>query len=147
MRAAEGGNIEADFLARLDVLARLVDALAALAPEIVEAYRTRVEAFLSELLAERDIEPARIIQETAIYADKVNFTEEVVRLRSHFGQFRSMLEGADAPIGRKLDFLIQEINREVNTIGSKASSTQASQLVVEMKSEIEKLREQVQNIE
>lgn len=147
MRSAEGANIEADFLARLDTLAHATDALSQLAPDIVKAYRERVEAFLKELLAETDIEETRIIGETALYADKVNYTEEVVRLGSHFDQFRTMLKEANAPVGRKLDFLIQEINREVNTIGSKANSTEAARLVVDMKGEIEKLREQVQNIE
>lgn len=147
MRSAEGANIEADFLARLDTLAHATDALSQLAPDIVKAYRERVEAFLKELLAETDIEETRIIGETALYADKVNYTEEVVRLGSHFDQFRTMLKEAKAPVGRKLDFLIQEINREVNTIGSKANSTEAARLVVDMKGEIEKLREQVQNIE
>lgn len=100
-----------------------------------------------ELLSEQEIDETRIIQETALYADKVNYTEEVVRLGSHFQQFRAILASTDGPIGRKLDFLIQEMNRETNTIASKASSAEAAQLVVDMKSEIEKLREQVQNIE
>ena len=102
---------------------------------------------MQELLAEQEIDETRIIQETALYADKVNYTEEVVRLGSHFQQFRAILESAAGPIGRKLDFLIQEMNRETNTIASKANSAEAAQLVVDMKSEIEKLREQVQNIE
>lgn len=147
MRRAEGANIERDFLARLDVLAHFTDSLEALAPEIVQAYRTRIKEFLDELLAGQDIDDTRIVQEMALFADKVNYTEEVVRLRSHFQQFRSMLRHAKAPVGRKLDFLIQEINREANTIGSKANSTQAARYIVDMKGEIEKLREQVQNIE
>ena len=102
---------------------------------------------MDELLSAEDIDETRIIEETALYADKVNFTEEVVRLESHFAQFRAIIEGADAPVGRKLDFLIQEMNREANTIGSKCQSAEAAQTVVDMKSEIEKLREQVQNIE
>ena len=113
----------------------------------MQAYRARIEKTLQELLAEQEIDETRIIQETALYADKVNYTEEVVRLGSHFQQFRAILESADSPIGRKLDFLIQEMNRETNTIASKANSAEAAQLVVDMKSEIEKLREQVQNIE
>ena len=96
---------------------------------------------LAGLLARGDI------QETALYADKVNYTEETVRLGSHFAQFSSILASADGPVGRKLDFLIQEMNREANTIGSKCNSAKAAQLVVDLKSEIEKLREQVQNIE
>ena len=118
-----------------------------LAPEIVAAYRARLEQMLGELLAAQDIDESRIIQETALYADKVNYTEETVRLGSHFAQFSSILASADGPVGRKLDFLIQEMNREANTIGSKCNSAKAAQLVVDLKSEIEKLREQVQNIE
>jgi uncharacterized protein (TIGR00255 family) len=101
---------------------------------------------VEDALAGKEMDEARIIQETAIYADRVNYTEEVVRLESHIGQFRKIMQAAE-PVGRKLDFLIQELNRETNTIGSKANSTEVAQLVVDMKSEIEKIREQVQNIE
>ena len=147
MRQAEGANIAQDFYRRIESLEASVAKLKALAPTIVQAYRVRIEKTLQELLAEQEIDETRIIQETALYADKVNYTEEVVRLGSHFQQFRAILESADGPIGRKLDFLIQEMNRETNTIASKANSAEAAQLVVDMKSEIEKLREQVQNIE
>lgn len=147
MRQAEGENIGRDFFVRLGELEASVERLKALAPTIVQAYRERLEKTLRELLSEQEIDETRIIQETALYADKVNYTEEVVRLGSHFQQFRAILASADGPIGRKLDFLIQEMNRETNTIASKASSAEAAQLVVDMKSEIEKLREQVQNIE
>ena len=147
MRQAEGANIAQDFYRRIEALEASVAKLKALAPTIVQAYRARLEKTLQELLAEQEIDETRIIQETALYADKVNYTEEVVRLGSHFQQFRAILESAAGPIGRKLDFLIQEMNRETNTIASKANSAEAAQLVVDMKSEIEKLREQVQNIE
>lgn len=147
MREAEGEHLKADFLARLKVLEEHVEAIAALGPEIVERYRERLQKTLAELLAETEIDPARIIQETAIYADKVNYTEEIVRLRSHFQQFRQILAEAAEPVGRKLDFLIQEMNREINTTASKANSTQATRTAVEVKSEIEKLREQIQNVE
>lgn len=147
MRQAEGANIAQDFYRRIESLEASVEKLKALAPAIVQAYRTRIEKTLQELLAEQEIDETRIIQETALYADKVNYTEEVVRLGSHFQQFRAILASAAGPIGRKLDFLIQEMNRETNTIASKANSAEAAQLVVDMKSEIEKLREQVQNIE
>lgn len=149
MRQAEGRHIEADFLARIDNLEAAVTHLRELAPGIVAAYRQRLQETISGLLGAMDheIDETRLIQETAIYADKVNYTEEVVRLGSHFSQFRTMVEQAQGPVGRKLDFLIQEMNRETNTIASKANSTEAAQLVVDMKSEIEKLREQVQNIE
>ena len=147
MRQTEGGNLEQDFLRRIGTLSQFVEKLRTLAPDIVAHYRERLPATMDELLSAEDIDETRIIEETALYADKVNFTEEVVRLESHFAQFRAIIEGADAPVGRKLDFLIQEMNREANTIGSKCQSAEAAQTVVDMKSEIEKLREQVQNIE
>jgi len=147
MRKAEGANLEKDFLQRVDALAAFVQKLKALAPDIVASYRERLKATVADLLASENIDETRIIEETAIYADKVNFTEEVVRLESHFAQFRAILADAKGPVGRKLDFLIQEMNREANTIGSKCQSAEAAQTVVDMKSEIEKLREQVQNIE
>ena len=143
----EGANLEKDFLQRVDTLAAFVQKLKALAPNIVASYRERLKATVADLLASENIDETRIIEETAIYADKVNFTEEVVRLESHFAQFRAILADAKGPVGRKLDFLIQEMNREANTIGSKCQSAEAAQTVVDMKSEIEKLREQVQNIE
>ena len=147
MREAEGANIEADFQQRLGVLEGYVEKIAALGPQIVEHYRERLNKTLKEILAAQDIDENRIIQETAIYADKVNYTEEIVRLQSHFKQFREILAAADAPVGRRLDFLVQEMNREINTTASKANSTEAAQLSVDVKSEIEKLREQIQNIE
>ena len=147
MRQTEGENLKQDFLHRIETLSGFVEKLRTLAPDIVAHYRERLQATMEELLSAEDIDETRIIEETALYADKVNFTEEVVRLESHFAQFRAIIEGADAPVGRKLDFLIQEMNREANTIGSKCQSAEAAQTVVDMKSEIEKLREQVQNIE
>ena len=147
MREKEGENLKADFLKRVDLLSSQVEEVAALGPEIVRQYRERLEATVKEALEGAEIDEARIIQEVAIYSDRVNFTEEIVRLRSHFEQFRNILENAEAPVGRKLDFLIQEMNREVNTTASKANNVCAAKIAVEMKSEIEKLREQVQNIE
>lgn len=147
MREKEGENLKEDFLKRVDILSGQVEDVAALGPEIVSQYRERLEATVKEALAGAEIDEARIIQEVAIYSDRVNFTEEIVRLQSHFEQFRSILEHAEEPVGRKLDFLIQEMNREVNTTASKANNVRAARLAVEMKSEIEKLREQVQNIE
>lgn len=147
MRRREGENLEQDFLKRLGILERLTNEVEALGPEIVAEYRKRIEKTVKELLSAENIDETRIIQETAIYADRVNFTEETVRLKSHFGQFRSILGTEGEPVGRKLDFLIQEMNREANTIGSKANQADAARIVVELKSEIEKLREQVQNIE
>lgn len=147
MRRQEGRNIQQDFLQRLKELEAMVQKVSSLAPEIVENYRQRLQKMMAELLADREFDEGRILQEAAIYADKVNYTEEIVRLESHFRQFRRMIEEEDGLVGRKLDFLIQEMNREANTIGSKANHAVAAQLVVDIKSEIEKLREQVQNIE
>ena len=147
MREAEGNNLKDDLFTHLKILEGYVEKIAELGPEIVECYRERLQKTLGELLEAKEIDPARVIQEVAIYADKVNYTDEIVRLRSHFEQFRRILAEASEPVGRKLDFLIQEMNREVNTAASKANNTQAIQTAVEMKSEIEKLREQIQNIE
>lgn len=146
MREAEGQNIQRDLLARIDTLENFVGELEKLAPEIVAAYRQRLENLLREYLAKEDIEESRIIQEVALFTDKVNYTEETVRLRSHFDQFRQIITAGE-PVGRKLDFLIQEMNREINTMASKANSAGAAQFVVDVKSEIEKIREQIQNIE
>lgn len=145
MRLAEGAHIARDFEKRL---ARLEDQrlqVKAIAPTIVADYR----AHLMEVLAEfREVTPdeTRIVQEAALYADRVNITEELVRLASHFAQFRAIL-AEEEPVGRRLDFLLQEINRETNTIGSKVNNAAAQQMVVAMKNEVEKLREQVQNLE
>ncbi len=146
MRTAEGKNIQADLLSRINTLESFVGELEKLAPEIVASYKQRLENLLEEYLAKENIEESRLIQEVALFTDKVNYTEETVRLRSHFAQFRSIIT-SDEPVGRKLDFLIQEMNREINTVASKANSSGAAQFVVDVKSEIEKIREQIQNIE
>lgn len=146
MREHEGENIQADLLARVDTLESYASQLEKLAPDIVAAYRQKLETLLEQYLAKEDIDENRIIQETALYTDKVNYTEEVVRLYSHFDQFRTIIK-ANEPVGRKLDFLIQEMNREINTVASKANSTGAAQIAVDVKCEIEKIREQIQNIE
>ncbi len=147
MREQEGTNLQADFEQRLSVLTAAVAQTAALAPAIVEQYRSRLQDTLNSLLSQQNIDETRIIQETAIYADKVNYTEEIVRLRSHFQQFEQIISEMDEPVGRKLDFLVQEMNREINTVASKANSVEAAKLVVDIKSEIEKIREQIQNVE
>ena len=146
MRQREGAHIAEDFEQRLQKLESMRQQLITLAPAIVEERRQHLQDVLNEALAGKDFDETRIIQETALFADRVNYTEEVVRLESHIAQFRQIM-AAGEPSGRKLDFLIQEFNRETNTIGSKANSKDAAQLVVDMKSEIEKIREQVQNIE
>ena len=145
MRLAEGAHIVRDFEKRLARLEEQREEVKRHAPQIVADYR----AHLTEVLAEfRTVTPdeTRIMQEAALYADRVNVTEELVRLASHFAQFRTIL-AEEEPVGRRLDFLLQEINRETNTIGSKVNSAAIQQVVVEMKNEVEKLREQVQNLE
>lgn len=146
MRETEGKNIQRDLLARIDTLENFVRELERLAPEIVAAYRQKLDNLLAECLAKEDIDESRVIQEVALFTDKVNYTEETVRLRSHFDQFRQIVSSKE-PVGRKLDFLIQEMNREINTVASKANSAGAARFVVDVKSEIEKIREQIQNIE
>ena len=145
MRLAEGAHIVRDFEKRLARLEEQREEVKRHAPQIVADYR----AHLTEVLAEfRTVTPdeTRIMQEAALYADRVNVTEELVRLASHFAQFRTIL-AEEEPVGRRLDFLLQEINRETNTIGSKVNSAAIQQVVVAMKNEVEKLREQVQNLE
>ena len=145
MRLAEGAHIVRDFEKRLARLEAQREEVKRHAPQIVADYR----AHLTEVLAEfHTVTPdeTRIMQEAALYADRVNVTEELVRLASHFAQFRTIL-AEEEPVGRRLDFLLQEINRETNTIGSKVNSAAIQQVVVAMKNEVEKLREQVQNLE
>lgn len=146
MRTREGERLAEDILARADQIESLVAIIEARSPETVSEYRTKLENRMKEVLDSTQIEPARILTEAAIFADKVAVNEEVVRLRSHLLQLREMLQSGGT-IGRKLDFLIQELNREANTIGSKCSDIAMTRHVVDMKAEIEKIREQVQNIE
>jgi uncharacterized protein (TIGR00255 family) len=146
MRMVEGERLKADLLARLALIESRVAIVVEQSPRTVEAYRERLAAKIAEVLADRQIDEARIITEAAIFADRIAVDEETVRLSSHIAQFRDILTH-DEPVGRKLDFLVQEINREVNTIGSKAQDVSIAQIVVDMKSEVEKIREQIQNIE
>ncbi len=146
MRITEGEAIEADFVMRLDLLERHVGEVEKRAPDLVEEYQKRLKDNIERMLKVVAVDEARLAQEVALFAEKSDITEEIVRLRSHLKQFREYLSLDDA-VGRRLDFLIQEMNREVNTIGSKASDTIISKVVVEMKAEVEKLREQVQNVE
>ena len=145
MRAREGLSLQADLAAHLDAAAACRDAIEELAPGVVTASRERLIARLRQMQVE-NADPARIAQETALIADRCAIDEELARLVSHIGQMRAYLQ-AEGEVGKKMDFLIQEMNREVNTIGSKCGSAAIAQLVVDMKSEIEKLREQVQNVE
>ena len=146
MRKIEGERLCEDIKGYLEKLEANKDKLKLLSPESVNLYRARLEEKMKELLADAHIDEARIITETAIFADKVAVDEEMARLESHFKQFRDMLE-SKVPIGKKMDFLVQEINREINTTGSKSASLEMSKTVVEMKSEVEKIREQIQNVE
>ncbi len=146
MRTREGARLEADVLSRANRIEELVGQVEERSPQTVSEYRAKLEARMKEVLENTQLDPARILTEAAIFADKVAVDEETVRLRSHIGQLRHMLEQGGAT-GRKLDFLIQEFNREANTIGSKCSDLDIARHVVDIKAEIEKIREQVQNIE
>jgi len=146
MRLFEGESLFADFLRRRELLAQLIAKVAERAPFVVSEYAQRLKERIAQLLGEGSLPEERIAQEVAVMADKCDVTEELVRLESHLRQFDETLAKSE-PVGRKLDFLLQEINREVNTIGSKANDAQMAALVVELKAELEKIREQVQNIE
>ena len=146
MRTREGARLETDVLSRAARIEELVGKVEERSPQTVAEYRAKLEARMNEVLSNTQLDPARILTEAAIFADKVAVDEETVRLRSHIGQLRHMLEQGGAT-GRKLDFLIQEFNLEANTIGSKCSDIDIARHVVDIKAEIEKIREQVQNIE
>ena len=146
MRAAEGKALETDLRSRGNAILELVSQVEAGNGQTVVDYRTRLYNKLQEVLANTAIEESRILTEAAIFADKVAVDEETVRLRSHLEQMNNMLTGGGA-IGRKLDFLLQEMNRESNTIGSKCSDVKLARIVVDIKAELEKIREQTQNIE
>lgn len=146
MRRREGERLKLDLLQKLELLNGHVAAVEEQSPKTVAAYRERLLQKMEELLADRCIDQQRILLEAGLYAEKIAVDEETVRLKSHLEQFAQMMEQS-GPVGRKLDFLVQEINRETNTIGSKAQDLAVTRRVVEMKSEIEKIREQIQNIE
>ena len=146
MRGVEGEKLAADIGSRLDAIEALTGRVEARSPETVREYREKLTARMQEVLHSTTIEESRILTEAAIYADKVAVDEETVRLRSHVSQLRGML-ASDEPMGRKMDFLIQEVNRESNTVGSKCNDVEIARVVVELKAEVEKIREQVQNIE
>ncbi len=146
MRAREGEKLKADILGRADTIESLTAKVEQRSPETVKEYRNRLEVKMQEVLQNTQIDESRLLTEAAIFADKVAVDEETVRLHSHLSQLRELL-GKGGAVGRKLDFLIQEFNREANTIGSKCSDIQIARIVVDIKAEIEKIREQVQNIE
>lgn len=146
MRKAEGEALAKDLTAKANVILEKVAFVEDRSPRSVAEYREKLYAKMQEVLSSASVDEARILTEAAIFADKVAVDEETVRLRSHLDQLQSMLKAAE-PIGRKLDFLMQEINRETNTIGSKCSDLEIARTVVDMKAELEKIREQIQNIE
>ncbi len=146
MRETEGAKLAEDLLGRLDTIEALTAAVEERSPQTVAEYREKLLARMQEVLNSTTIDESRILTEAAIFADKVAVDEETVRLRSHLSQLRIMLQGSE-PVGRKLDFLIQEVNREANTIGSKCNDVAIARKVVDLKAEVEKIREQVQNIE
>ena len=146
MRETEGAKLAEDILSRLDTIESITAKVEERSPQTVAEYREKLTARMNEVLQSTTIDESRILTEAAIFADKVAVDEETVRLRSHLSQLREMLKG-DIPVGRKLDFLIQEVNRESNTIGSKCTDIEIARHVVDLKAEIEKIREQVQNIE
>lgn len=146
MRGVEGARLAEDIGNRLTSIEAYTGQVEARSPETVAEYRAKLTARMQEALQSVTIDPQRILTEAAIYADKVAVDEETVRLRSHVAQLRTMLEATE-PMGRKMDFLIQEVNREANTIGSKCGDVAIAQVVVNLKAEVEKMREQVQNVE
>lgn len=146
MRRSEGGRLAADMREKLEHISETAALIEKRSPEVVGEYRQRLYQRLSELLGDRGIDDSRVLTEAAIFADKTAVDEELVRLKSHIEAFGELLD-SDSPIGKRLDFLVQEMNREVNTTGSKCSDFEVTRNVVELKATIEKLREQLQNIE
>ncbi len=146
MRETEGEKLKQDILNRLSEIEADTARVEEISPRTVEEYRSRLYQKLQAILEDRSVDEQRILTEAALFAEKIAVDEETVRLKSHIAQLRGMLED-DAAVGRKLDFLVQELNRECNTIGSKANDVEIARLVVNMKANIEKIREQIQNIE
>ena len=146
MREAEGARLKDDILQKAGKIVSIVDEVEKVTPETVHDYRERLRAKIEELLGDNHFDEQRVLTEVAVFADKVAVDEETVRLRSHFRQLEKLMN-SDDPVGRKIDFLVQEMNREANTIGSKSVNSKIAYMVVDIKSEIEKIREQVQNVE
>ena len=146
MREAEGERLKADILARVETILSIVEKIEKRSPETVSEYEKRLKDKITETLGDRTIDEQRVLTEVAIFSDKVAVAEETVRLRSHMAQLKKFFE-SDMPAGRKTDFIIQEMNREANTIGSKVQDAEIAHMVVDIKAEIEKIREQVQNVE
>lgn len=146
MRETEGNKISEDLLKRLNIINKKVEEIAKLSTGLIEEYVVKLEERIKEILKDQEIDKTRLAQEVVIYADKCSIEEEVTRLNSHISQFKNLLNSNEA-IGKKLDFIIQEMNRETNTIGSKANNLEITNGVIDIKTEIENIREQVQNIE
>lgn len=146
MRALEGNRIKQDLQARLQQIAKNVDEISNLSTGLLEEYVVKLQERIKEILKTDAVDETRLAQETVIYADKCSIEEEITRLKSHIGQFEKLLE-AEEPCGKKLDFLVQEMNRETNTIGSKSGKLEITNLVIDLKTQIEDIREQIQNIE
>lgn len=146
MRAREGEALARDLAGRLDLLEGLVARIEKLAPQTVDHYRARLQERVQDLSRGLPVEPSRLAQEVAIFADRVDVAEEITRMRSHVQQTRALMSGSE-PAGRKMEFIVQEMHREANTIGSKSQGVEISGLVVQLKAEIERMREQVQNVE
>lgn len=146
MRETEGNKISEDLLKRLNIINKKVEEIAKLSTGLIEEYVVKLEERIKEILKNQEIDKTRLAQEVVIYADKCSIEEEVTRLNSHISQFKNLLN-SDEAIGKKLDFIIQEMNRETNTIGSKANNLEITNGVIDIKTEIENIREQVQNIE
>ena len=145
MRATEGDKLKNDLYSRITEVERLVSVLELKTPAVVENYRKKIDERMRNILSATQIDESRLLQEVAIFADKSNVDEEITRLKSHISQFKQMLNDANA--GRKLDFLVQEFNREANTVCSKANDVEITNTALLLKCEIEKIREQIQNIE
>lgn len=146
MRTTEGCKMYDDISSRLDYIEKQVGEVERLSPETTKAYMKKLTERIREIVEDRNIDDARVLTEAAIFSEKTAVDEETVRLRSHIAQYRQLLQSSE-PVGRKLDFLTQELNREVNTIGSKCQDLEITKIVVDLKSEIEKIREQIQNVE
>ena len=146
MREVEGEKLREDVLSRADLILTYVEKVEKRSPETIKEYNEKLKGRMRELLGDNNIDEQRLLTEAAIFADKIAVAEETVRLRSHIAQLHEMMKSKEA-IGRKLDFLVQEINREANTIGSKGNDIEIARIVIEIKSEVEKIREQIQNIE
>ena len=146
MRQVEGDKLKKDFLHRVDLIGQINEDIKARSPKVVDEYRERLQSRIKDLLGDMQLDESRLANEVAFFADRCSITEENVRLKSHLDQIKESLESNEA-VGRKLDFLVQELYREINTIGSKANDLEIGALVITVKSEVEKIREQVQNIE